>query len=502
MGPVTDTTFSVNAKSLAAMRAARGSAPPLPEPLRAAAAEPLIRLRTDLVCAAIEAAPDPEAVADWITSVWRGAAAGDRGALRCLTSLLEVRLSGIELLRRAAGAGQLLRACRREARGALAPPGTSELVRAAQATMSRLGIDPQAVHTPESAQRLRQRTAELLVALVEHRLQPVELAWLTEIAELEMRATALLLGALAERVGACDGRLISRLLPVLSKQEERLRDTRALLVKLPAPRELVRRTPVLLTRLEDKGFDAVVRELASRPEGADAARAFVLATWRAPLGPELAFFGGIVRLVGDRLRCPVDPAHALLLALQARRDAGLALELSAAERRATKALWDALGVETQSGEFCVRFDAARHERLLADDLVPELEAPGKQAPVDVRRLVLSNIANEHVICGLLQSPKVSSLPGLVEQIVIRTRSLKVLLEVANRRELHGGAANRNVPRVLLWHPAGVPVSALRKFVHVRYIDRLELASMASRGSRARPEIRQMAAQYLASINSA
>jgi len=59
-----------------------------------------------------------------------------------------------------------------------------------------------------------------------------------------------------------------------------------------------------------------------------------------------------------------------------------------------------------------------------------------------------------------------------------------------------------VPRVLLWHPAGVPVSALRKFVHVRYIDRLELASMASRGSRARPEIRQMAAQYLASINSA
>lgn len=501
MGPGTDTSFSVNAKSLSAWGAARANAPPLPEPLRVAAAEPILRLRTDLVCAAIEAASDPEEVADWITSVWRGAMAGDRGALRCLTSMLEVRLSGIELLRRALGLGQLLRACRRDARGAIAPPGTKELVQAARATMSRAGVDPHAMHTPETAKELRQRTAKLLDALVDHRLQPSELAWLTEIAELEMRATALLLGALAERVGACDGRLIARLLPVLSKHEERLRDTRSLLVKLPAPRELVRRTPVLLGRLEDKGFDSVVRELAQRPEGADAARAFVLATWRAPLGPELAFFAGVVRLVADRLRVPIDPAHAVLLALQARRDAGLALELTPPEVRATQALWEALGAEGRSGEFVLEFEPARHDRLLTDDLIPELEAPGKPRPVDVRRMVLSNIGNEHVVCGLLQSPKVSGLPGLVEQIVIRTRSIKVLLEVANRRDLHSGAANRNVPRALLWHPGGVPVSALRKFVHVRFIDRMELASMASRGSRARPEVRQMASQYLASLNA-
>ena len=77
----------------------------------------------------------------------------------------------------------------------------------------------------------------------------------------------------------------------------------------------------------------------------------------------------------------------------------------------------------------------------------------------------------------------------------------MLLEIANRRELHTGAANRNVPRTLLWHPTGIPVSALRKFVHVRYVDRIELTAMAARNSRARPEVRQMVASYLAALGS-
>src|SRR5262249_19854566 len=179
--------------------------------------------------------------ADWMCDVWRGAQAGERLALRCLSSVLEVRLSGVELLRAATALQQVLRSCRRAARGPV-PDSVTELVAAARAAAAHIGIAPGALHEPDAAERLRRRAGELLNATVANRLAPAELTWLTNLIELEMRATSILLGHLAERVGACDGRLISRLLPVLSAHEERVRDTRELVVRLPAVRELTRRT--------------------------------------------------------------------------------------------------------------------------------------------------------------------------------------------------------------------------------------------------------------------
>jgi hypothetical protein len=235
------------------------------------------------------------------------------------------------------------------------------------------------------------------------------------------------------------------------------------------------------------------------------ARALVLAAWRAPLGSELAFLAGAVRLVAERLRRrntpPLDPARALLATLYARRGEGLAFEMTNAELQATRPLWQALGETPAVDDWTLVYVPRRHDPFVADDGVPELAPPDAPKPTDFRRLVLTNIQNEHVICGLLATPRVANMPGLVEQIALRTRSLKVLLEIANRRDLHTGAANRNVPRVLLWHPSGVPVSALRKFVHVRFIDRLELVALSTRNSRARPEVRQMASAYLATLTN-
>ena len=93
---------------------------------------------------------------------------------------------------------------------------------------------------------------------------------------------------------------------------------------------------------------------------------------------------------------------------------------------------------------------------------------------------------------------------IIEKVQLQNLALgieEMLAEIANRRDLYSGAANINVPRALLWHPSAIPVSALRKFVHVRFVDRAELAALANRGSRARPEVRQMAMTYLASLSS-
>lgn len=502
-----DQSLVLDAKSIDAARSNPVSSPPLSPGLMAVADEVQIRARTELLSTLLEREIDNGSAADSICAIWRGARAGDRGALRLLMSLLEVRLSGLELLRRALAGGQFHRACRRAARG---DPGANsderrDLLASGQGTAARLGIQPSELHRPESRERIVRRGRSLLETLLAGRISPPELAWLVEVAELEMRATAIRLGEMAERVGACDGRRIGQLLPVLSKQEERLRDTRAILAKLPAPEDLVKRTPVLVTRLEDRGFDALVREIGARPEGLEVARAMVLTGWRAPLAPELAFMAAIVGLLADRYRArekpPLDPARAVLLTLMARREQGLVLELTPAEIRSSSALWLALGVEARPSRFILPWDARRYEPLLPEDGVPELTYPAVKRTPDLRVMALANVQNEAVILGLLGLPRVASMPGLVETIVVRSRSIRVLLEIANRRELYTGAANRNVPRALLWHPVGIPVSALRKFVHVRFVDRTELGALSSRGSKARPEIRQMAAAYLASLST-
>jgi hypothetical protein len=503
---IAESTLVISTRTLAEMRAAPASSPPLGPALTAIAAEVSLRSRTEMLAALLEREIEGRA-ADHVCTIWRGARAGDRAALRCLMNLLEVRLSGLELLRRALAPRQMLSACRRAARSAGEPAREAwrEVVESSHALARRIGLEAAALVRPAAREAIERRAMAYLERLLDGRIREVELAWLVECADLELRATALRLGELAEQVGACDGRSIGRLLPVLSKTEERIRDTRAILVKLPAPEDLVKRTPVLVTRLEDRGYDALVREVGSRPEGLEVARAMVLASWRAPLAAELGFFAGLVRLLGDRYRArgmpAVDPARAVLLTLMARRGEGIDLDLSPMEIRSTSALWEALGVDPRSGGFTLAFDARRYEPMVPEDGVPELTYPAVRRPPDLRAIVLANVHNEHVMCGLLSMPRLATSPGLVEQVVVRSRSLKVLLEIANRRELYTGVANRNVPRALLWHPAGIPVSALRKFVHVRFVERAELAALSARGSRARPEIRQMAAAYLASLSS-
>lgn len=117
-----------------------------------------------------------------------------------------------------------------------------------------------------------------------------------------------------------------------------------------------------------------------------------------------------------------------------------------------------------------------------------------------KSLVLSYMDNDTFLVELLNNPKAISKPGVVDTISLRCRSLRVLSLVATRRELFTGYVNKNVPLNLLMSPSKVPLTLLRKFVHVRYVDKMSLGRLMGRGGNIRDDVRREIKRYLDSAH--
>jgi hypothetical protein len=118
---------------------------------------------------------------------------------------------------------------------------------------------------------------------------------------------------------------------------------------------------------------------------------------------------------------------------------------------------------------------------------------------ELKKLVLGNIMAVSVLLGFLRNPKITAVPGLVEDVVTRTRNPVVIETVAKVRVLHTGFANRGVALACLRSPVNVPVSVLRKFIHVKYVSKTDLKRLANDSSGVRKEIGREVQKYLASL---
>ncbi len=144
----------------------------------------------------------------------------------------------------------------------------------------------------------------------------------------------------------------------------------------------------------------------------------------------------------------------------------------------------------------------------ADDLtgedIPEVEDSEKidlnnATVTQLKFLVLSNIQSVSVLLGFLRNPKVVAIPGLVEDVVHRTRNPKVIETIAKVRILHTGFANRTVPLACLRSPVNIPIAVLRKFMHVKYVSKVDLKRMARDKGGIRKEISREIKKYLQAL---
>ena len=157
-------------------------------------------------------------------------------------------------------------------------------------------------------------------------------------------------------------------------------------------------------------------------------------------------------------------------------------------------------------ERLMRIDLARISRsTFVDDEGMPVEIDWTMQTLDkglsYRAMVLSYIDNDTFLVSLLNNPKACSKPGVVTLIATRCRSLRVLSIIAGRREFWTGHANKDVPLMLIKNPAKISLTALRKFIHIRYVDRMTLQKLSGKGGgQVREEVRREIIRYLASIH--
>ena len=165
------------------------------------------------------------------------------------------------------------------------------------------------------------------------------------------------------------------------------------------------------------------------------------------------------------------------------------------------ALRDSSGFELE-GEV-LRIDLARISRgtFVDEDGMP-INVDWTLATLDkelsYKSLVLCYMDNDSFLVELLNNPKVSAKPGIVELISMRCRSLRVLSLVASRRELFTGFSNKKVPLNLLKSPSKIPLTLLRKFIHIRYVDKMTLRRLTERGGNIRQDVKREIQRYLES----
>jgi len=126
----------------------------------------------------------------------------------------------------------------------------------------------------------------------------------------------------------------------------------------------------------------------------------------------------------------------------------------------------------------------------------EIEDMGASA---LKHLVLTNIQSVSVLLGFLRNPKMISIPGLVEDVVNRTRNPQIIATIATDRALHTGFANKGVAVACLRSPVNVSIKILRKFCHAKYVSKVELKRMAADRTGIRKEVAREIAKYLEAL---
>ena len=445
---------------------------------------------------------------------------GETPGLRLLSGFLEVTRPGAEVLRQLFGLPSLRRVSLKITSGSWREPEDSVEVHPAQPIVAvleegaRLGpLDLELNELPGDRVALgavNQYLSAWFERIAGHlesrqKLPDEMMHFITQLAMLEVALLEKRVALLASAIDPDNPRRVAKLLPFLSRLDQDIEHMKDVVSRIATYEPFLDRTLTLEQAVTSGELDKLLQQMAGDPSGAALGRIVQGMRQRPILSRAFACLVSQLYQIAHLRRAhlpsakPPDLMSILLQVIECRQeDQSLAIEM---EPEVAAAIWEevaAWGAEHPAPGMIVAHyrEGLDHDFVAADGTPLLIGDESKERELSLSELIKKQIDNDPFILGVLDNPKATAMPGLIQMLARDSRSLRVLDRIIRVRRLHTGAANRDVPRRLLANPAHIPVSSLRPFVHVRFVSKTDLRHMARRGSEVRQEVAREIANYL------
>jgi hypothetical protein len=457
---------------------------------------------------------------------------GETQGVAALAALLTVRAPGDEVIEALREFSSLHRMGQRYntrlGRGERLEPAESSILDAATAidAIYRASPDSQKISTsalphPRDvgvAGSCRKVFARIVDELqIKGNLAREDIELFARVANIELSAAEQRASALAGSINPYSARHVSQVMPILGALDTEVQSMRAFTSLLAADASVSHfreQRPNFADQMDEREAELLLDRTGTE-ELLWPLRRLLLALRRNPLTlRELSFYLSHLYRLGEVLvaararKHSFDPFEGSLMILEFAKDRALRLPVG---ERVSMAILEAIATERLEkfefvdGEVILPMDPSAARRIAPGVGLPlppvseagEVEPDERQS---VKDLVLDSINNVSILAGLLKNSKVVSTPGMVELIIMRSRAMVILETICQQRHLHSGYANKGVPVALLRSPMRIPIKTLRKFINVRFVNKLELKRISLDSSSVRREVADEVVAYLKSLN--
>ncbi len=469
---------------------------------------------------------DPESAVEILKIAGKLCVREEASGLRLLCSFLEVKRPGVEVLHQLAALSSLERVSLRIVQGTWREPDGSdhassalpiaEVLREA-AEVGAISLEGQEL--PRDAATIRGALQDLREWFrgVETRVSDGQkpdiraLQFVAQIGMLEINLMEKRVSEIAGSIDPYDVRGMGRLMPIVSRYDQDIEHMKSVVSRLTTYEPFYERLISMEHAVSSSEMEKIQRRLLADPL-AQPLGLIVRGMRENPiLDREFIFLVSLVHQIWTLRSLTVENAgprpDALSVFLEVvrhgRGGSGVRLTL---EQDVADSIWPTVqtwGVLRRAPDaFEVRYREDRALDFIHPDGTPRLPArPDERQPAELslKELVRVQINNEPFVLGILDNPKATQLPGLMAMVVNQTRSLRVLDRIMRERSLYTGPANKDVPRLLLMSPARISMNSLKRFIHVRFVSKVDLERLSRRGTEVREEVRREILAYLGTL---
>jgi len=490
----------------------------------AVASEPSFTERVVRLNQTLRELDTPEAVY-FTLAVARLALRSDPSGLRVLSSLLNVKRPGVEVLKRLQSLSSLERVSLQIISGRWREPSETEGENPVYSIMEMFGEATRIGVLDLGLERLPKRSIAIcsVVAHLRHwfawvslklsagqKLPESDLNFLVQLCMIEIILTERRVSRIAESIDPYDMVGMARLMPILSRYDQDVDHMKTVVSQLTTYRPFHERELSVEVAITENEIRKLQKALLKHPAGGVMARIIEQMRANPILEREYLFLVSVVHQIATlrALNLEEAPSPDVLSTVSLvldyyRENQPIPIRI---EPEIVQTIWPILrtwGILDLAEEgLLLHYREERSLDFIEVDGTPKLPERPKaleKTSLSIEEMVRSQMHNEMFLLGILGNPRALSKPRVIPLIALHSRSSRVLQRIAGTRSLHTGPANKDVPRLILMNPTRTPLATLRRFINVRFVSKTDLQRMASAHSDIRPEVRSEIAAYLKSL---